>query len=206
MRVVLGDGDSRNQHCIFKSPSGQARIIVHLRCLSTLSSFNTLTTRRANARYPNGALLSNIQPHQSYEPMSITHGIWNGRTHGHYNSFRKLQVPDCEHLFTIIKATRSPYLRSNYRHLTCLEISCETSPGRRTRNGCRGWVHENMVTQAPQAVHFRVPASPNLLFDLSTNVRWAGIFWALRDFSAGRYHHDERKQSAADSNHCSCQS
>jgi len=128
------------------------------------------------------------------------------RTHGHYNSFRKLQVPDCEHLFTIIKATRSPYLRSNYRHLTCLEISCETSPGRRTRNGCRGWVHENMVTQAPQAVHFRVPASPNLLFDLSTNVRWAGIFWALRDFSAGRYHHDERKQSAADSNHCSCQS
>jgi hypothetical protein len=77
MKVVLGDGDKLAATNIVSSslPQVKPALLSTHDFLSTSSSLNTLTSRRASARHPDKTLLSNIRSHQSYEPMSIAHGI-----------------------------------------------------------------------------------------------------------------------------------
>jgi len=77
MKVVLGDGDKLAETNIVSSslPQVKPALLSTQDFLSTSSSLNALSSRRASARYSDGTLLSNTRPHQSYKRMSIAHGI-----------------------------------------------------------------------------------------------------------------------------------
>jgi len=64
MKVVLGDGDKLAETNIVSSslPQVKPALLSTHDFFSTSSSLNTLTSRRASARYPDGTILSNIRP------------------------------------------------------------------------------------------------------------------------------------------------